>query len=189
MKKRCEWVGDNELMIKYHDKEWGLPCHNDKILFEYFILDTFQAGLSWLTIIKKRNNFRKAFDNFNVNKVAKYGVKDFNRLMKDAGIIRNRLKINSAILNAQKFLEVKKEFGSFSKYLWKFVNNKSIQNKHKHMKTLRANTPLSDEISVDLKKRGFKFVGSTIIYAFMQGMGMVNDHTIDCFRYGEVKRN
>ena len=186
MVKRCEWVGNYPDMIKYHDKEWGKPCHNDKILFEYIILDSFQAGLSWLTMIKKRENFRKAFDNFDYKKIAKYGKKDFNRLMKDAGIIRNKLKIQSAITNAQNFIKIQKEFGSFNKYIWKFVNNKPIKNKNKHMKDLRAHTPLSDEISKDLKKRGFKFVGSTIIYAFMQGMGMVNDHTVDCFRYNKV---
>jgi len=175
-------------MIKYHDKEWGKPCRSDKLLFEYIILDTFQAGLSWLTMIKKRENFRKAFDNFNCKKIAKYGKRDFNRLMKDAGIIRNRLKIQSAILNAQKFIDIQKEFGSFSKYFWKFVNNKPIQNKHKHMRELRASTPLSDKISKDLKERGFKFVGTTIIYALMQGMGIVNDHTKDCFRYKEVQK-
>ncbi len=186
MKKRCEWVGENALMIKYHDKEWGLPQHNDKILFEYFILDTFQAGLSWSIVLNKRENFRKAFSNYNLKKVAKYGKRDFNKLMKNSGIVRNRLKINAAIINAQKFLEVQKEFGTFSKYLWKFTNNKVIKNKHKHMSELRAHTSLSDKISKDLKERGFKFVGSTTIYAFMQGMGMVNDHTISCFRYKEV---
>ena len=187
-KKRCEWVGEYPDMVKYHDNEWGLPQHNDKILFEYIILDTFQAGLSWLTIIKKRNNFRKAFDNFDYKKIAKYDKKKFNNLMKDAGIIRNKLKIQSAIINAQKFIEIRKEFGSFDKYIWNFVNNKSIQNKHKHMKELRAHTSLSDKISKDLKERGFKFIGTTIIYALMQGMGMVNDHTIDCFRYKEVQK-
>ena len=175
-------------MVKYHDKEWGKPCRDDKLLFEYIILDTFQAGLSWLTMIKKRENFRKAFNDFNYKKIAKYGKRDFNRLMKDAGIIRNRLKIQSAIINAQKFMEIQKEFGSFSKYIWKFVDNKPIQNKHKHMKELRAHTALSDKISKDLKARGFKFVGTTIIYALMQGMGIVNDHTIDCFRYKEVQK-
>ncbi len=175
-------------MIKYHDKEWGKPCRDDKLLFEYFILDTFQAGLSWLTMIKKRENFRKAFDNFNVKKVAKYGKSDFNRLMKDVGIIRNRLKIQATIINAQKFIEVQREFGSFSKYIWSFVNNKPIQNKHKHMGELRAHTLLSDNISKNLKDRGFKFVGATIIYALMQGIGMVNDHTINCFRYREVQK-
>jgi DNA-3-methyladenine glycosylase I len=186
MKKRCQWVGKSETMIKYHDKEWGLPCHNDKILFEYFILDTFQAGLSWAIVLNKRKNFKKAFSNYNIRKVAKYGEKDFDRLVNDAGIVRNRLKIRAAITNAQKFLEVKKEFGSFSRYLWKFTDGKAIKNKFKKMSDLPARTELSDEISADLKKRGFKFVGSTIIYAFMQGMGMVNDHTTDCFRYGEV---
>ena len=188
MKKICGWVGSNPLMIRYHDKEWGLPQHNDKILFEYFILDTFQAGLSWSIVLRKRGNFRKALDNYNARKIAKYGKRDFNRLMKDEGIVRNKLKINAAITNAQKFLEVKKEFRSFSKYLWKFTNNKAIKNKFRKMTDLPARTPLSDRMSKDLKERGFKFVGSTIIYAFMQGMGMVNDHTTDCFRYKEVQR-
>ena len=186
MKKRCEWVGENKFMIKYHDKEWGLPCHNDKILFEYILLDGFQAGLSWMTIIKKRKNFKKAFSNFNVQKIAKYDEKDFERLMNDAGIVRNKLKIRAAITNAQKFLEVRKEFRSFSKYLWKFTDGKVIKNKFKKMSEIPARIELSDKISKDLKERGFKFVGSTIIYAFLQAMGMVNDHTVDCFRYGEV---
>ncbi len=189
MVKRCGWVGDYSDMIKYHDKEWGKPCRDDKLLFEYIILDTFQAGLSWLTMIKKRGNFRKAFDNFDYKKIAKYDKKKFDKLMDDAGIIRNRLKINSAIINAQNFMKIQKEFGSFSKYIWSFVNNKPIQNKNKHMSELRAHTELSDKISKDLKSRGFKFVGTTIVYAMMQGIGLVNDHTIDCFRYKEVQKN
>lgn len=189
MIKRCEWVGNYPDMIKYHDEEWGNPQHEDKILFEYIILDTFQAGLSWLTMIKKRENFRKAFDNFDYKKIAKYDERDFQRLMANAGIIRNKLKILGAIENAKRFMEIQKEFGSFDKYIWNFVNNKPIQNKHKHMRTLQSSTSLSDKISKDLKKRGFKFVGTTIIYALMQGMGMVNDHTIDCFRHKEVQKN
>ena len=187
MKKRCEWVGQNSLMIKYHDKEWGVPQHNDRILFEYLLLDTFQAGLSWSIILNKRKNFKKAFSNFNIRKISKYTKKDFNRLMKDSGIVRNRLKIQAAITNAQKFLEVKKRFGSFNKYIWKFTNHKTIKNKFKKMKNLPSRTKISDEMSKDMKKRGFKFVGSTICYAFMQGAGIVNDHTMDCFRYNKLK--
>lgn len=187
MKKRCEWVGQNSIMVKYHDKEWGVPQHNDKILFEYLLLDTFQAGLSWSIILNKRKNFKKAFSNFNIRKISKYTKKDFNRLMKDSGIVRNRLKIQATITNAQKFLEVRKRFGSFNKYIWKFTNHKTMENKFKKTKDLPSRTKISDEMSKDMKKRGFKFVGSTICYAFMQGAGIVNDHTIDCFRYNKLK--
>ena len=184
--KRCAWPGNNELMIQYHDEEWGVPLHNDKKLFEFLVLDAFQAGLSWQTIINKRKNFEKAFQNFEPEKIAKYKEKDFQRLMNDAGIIRNKLKIQSTIINAQKFLEVKKEFGSFNKYIWQFTKGKTIQNKHKTLKDLPAKTKESDAMSLVLKERGFKFVGSTICYAFMQAAGMVNDHVIDCFRYREL---
>ena len=184
--ERCEWPGEDELMIQYHDKEWGKPCHNDKKLFEYVILDTFQAGLSWRTILHKRENFRKAFHRFNPKKIAKYTTKDVKRLMNDAGIIRNRLKILGAITNAKKFFEVKKEFGSFDKYLWHFTNYKAIDNKLKHLRHIRATSKESDAMSKDMKEKGFKFVGSTVCYAFMQGAGMFNDHTIKCFRYREV---
>lgn len=188
-KQRCEWPGkEDSLMIEYHDKEWGTPCHDDLKLFEYVILDTFQAGLSWRTILHKRENFRKAFSNFNPEKIARYGEKEIKRLMKDAGIIRNRLKIISAIINAKKFLEVKREFGSFDRYLWQFVNHKTINNNLKHLKHIQATSKESDEMSKDMKKRGFKFVGSTTCYAFMQGAGMVNDHIINCFRHQEVQR-
>lgn len=189
MKNRCAWPGkveEESLMVKYHDEEWGNPCHDDKRLFEYLILDTFQAGLSWRTILNKRENFRKAFHDFNPKKIAKYTKKDVERLMKDAGIIRNRLKILSTIENAKKFLEMRKEFGSFDKYIWQFVNHRTIKNRWKSLKELPAMTKESDNMSRDMKSRGFKFVGSTICYAFMQGAGMVNDHTIDCFRYGEL---
>lgn len=186
MIRRCEWPGNNELMIQYHDEEWGMPLHNDKKLFEFLVLDTFQAGLSWSIVLKKRKGFEKAFDNFDVKKISKYDEKDFERLMQNPNIIRNKLKIRATITNAQQFLEIKKEFGSFDKYIWKFVNYKPIRNKFKTVKDLPATSKESDEMSKNLKKRGFKFVGSTICYAFMQAAGMVNDHIIDCFRYGEV---
>ena len=182
----CEWPSNNPLMIKYHDEEWGTPLHDDRKLFEYMILDAFQAGLSWNTIINKRENFRKAFHDFDFNKISKYHQKDVKRLLSDKGIIRNKLKINAAIINAIKFLEIQKEFGSFDKYIWGFVNHKPIKNKFKKLSELPPRTILSDKISEDLKKRGFKFVGSTICYAFMQAMGMVNDHMIYCFRHKEL---
>ena len=187
MKKRCAWPSDDDLMIKYHDKEWGAPLHNDKKLFEFLILEGFQAGLSWRTILHKRENFRKAFDNFDFNKVAKYDKRKINSLLKNAGIVRNKLKIEGAITNAKAFLQVRKEFGTFDKYIWRFVDGKPIQNKFKSLKELPAKTKLSDKISEDLKKRGFKFVGSTIVYAHMQATGMVNDHMVGCFRYGKQK--
>ena len=174
-------------MIKYHDKEWGVPLHKDKKLFEFLILEGFQAGLSWRTILHKRENFRKAFDNFDYNKVAKYNNRKINSLLKDAGIIRNRLKIAGSITNAKEFLKVRKEFGTFDKYIWSFVNGKPIQNNIKSLKELPAKTKLSDQISEDLRKRGFKFVGSTIVYAHMQATGMVNDHVVGCYRQKEIK--
>ncbi|MCW8806204.1 MAG: DNA-3-methyladenine glycosylase I [Ignavibacteriaceae bacterium] len=183
MKQRCPWPSDDDLMIKYHDKEWGVPLHNDRKLFEFLILEGFQAGLSWRTILHKRENFRKAFDNFDFNKIAKYNKRKINSLLKDAGIIRNKLKIESAITNAKAFLQVRKEFRTFDIYIWSFVNGKPIHNKFKSLKELPARTKLSDKISEDLKKRGFKFVGSTIVYAHMQATGMVNDHVTSCFRY------
>jgi len=182
-KIRCPWSANDTLYIKYHDTEWGVPVHNDKKLFEFLLLEGFQAGLSWRTILYKRQNFRQAFDNFDFNKVAKYDKRKFNSLMKDAGIIRNKLKIESAVKNAKAFIEVRKEFGTFDKYIWGFVDGKPIKNKFKSLKELPARTELSDIISKDLKKRGFNFVGSTIIYAHMQATGMVNDHLTTCFRY------
>ncbi len=182
---RCPWPANDELYIKYHDKEWGVPIHNDKKLFEFLLLEGFQAGLSWRTILYKRQNFRKVFDNFDFNKIAKYDKRKINSLMKDAGIIRNQLKINSAITNAKAFLAVRKEFGTFDKYVWGFVDGKPIKNKFKSTKEVPARTELSDLISKDLKQRGFNFVGSTIVYAHMQATGMVNDHLVDCFRYNE----
>jgi DNA-3-methyladenine glycosylase I len=186
-KIRYPWPSDDKLMIKYHDKEWGVPLHNDRKLFEFLILEGFQAGLSWRTILHKRENFRKAFDNFDYNKVAKYDKRKVNSLLKDAGIIRNKLKIEGAITNAKEFLHVRKEFRTFDKYIWSFVDCKPIQNKFKSLKELPAKTELSDKISDDLRRRGFKFVGSTIVYAHMQATGMVNDHVISCYRYNEIK--
>ncbi len=185
-KHKCGWcIGDN-LYEAYHDLEWGTPVKDDHELFEFLILETFQAGLSWITILKKRKNFRKAFDNFDYKKIAKYTQEKKDILLQDAGIVRNKLKVNATITNAQLFIEIQKEFGSFSAYIWAFVDGKPIKNKIKNYKDGPANTPLSDTISKDLKKRGFKFVGSTVIYAFMQATGMVNDHEISCFRYEEV---
>jgi len=182
-KIRCPWPSEDKLMIRYHDKEWGVPLHNDKKLFEFLLLEGFQAGLSWRTILHKRDNFRKAFDNFDFNKIANYDKRKINALLKDAGIIRNKLKINSAVSNAKAFITVRKEFGTFDKYIWRFVNGKPIKNKFKSLKELPARTELSDLISKDLKSRSFNFVGSTIVYAHMQATGMVNDHLVHCFRY------
>lgn len=173
-------------MIAYHDSQWGTPEHDDKKHFEAFVLDAFQAGLSWRTILHKRENFRKAFANFDFNKVAKFGAKDVKRLMKDAGIVRNRLKIEASIVNARKFLEIRDEFGTFDRYVWGFVGGKTIKNKHKKTSDIGATSKQSDALSKDLKKRGFKFVGSTIVYAYMQGVGLVNDHLMSCFRYRGV---
>ena len=184
--KRCNWPKDDALYIDYHDKEWGVPVYDDAKIFEFLLLETFQAGLSWITILRRRENFCKAFDDFNYHKVANYSDEKLEKLRQDAGIIRNKLKITAAKTNAIAFIEVQKEFGAFSKYLWNFVDGKPIQNNFKSMIEMPANTPLSDKISADLKSREFKFVGSTIVYAHMQAMGMVNDHTIDCFRYQEV---
>ena len=189
-KKRCTWPGKEEketLMIKYHDEEWGVPVHDDKLHFEYLILDGFQAGLSWRTILNKRQNFKNAFHGFNPEKIAKFTEKDVKRLMEDEGIIRNRLKIKGAVKNAMAFLKLQKEFGSFDKYIWQFTKNKTIHNKFTELKELPAQTEESDNMSKDLKKRGFTFVGPTICYAYMQAAGMVNDHVVDCFRYGELK--
>ncbi|MEK6925099.1 MAG: DNA-3-methyladenine glycosylase I [Nanoarchaeota archaeon] len=180
-KKRCPWVNDNPLMIKYHDEEWGSPLKEENKLFEFLILDAFQAGLSWNTIINKRKNFIKAFDNFNANKISNYTEKDKERLMQDAGIIRNKLKIESAIINAKAFLKLKETI-SFSNYIWSFVNNKPIKNKIETIKDYQSKTKESDSMSKDLKEKGFKFVGSTICYAFMQAAGLVNDHSVNCFR-------
>jgi len=187
-KKSCPWPSNNPLMVKYHDEEWGVPLHDDKKLFEFIILDAFQAGLSWNTIINKRKNFRKAFDNFNANKIAKYDKKKIKELLNDEGIIRNKMKINATVQNAKAYLEIKKEFGSFDKYIWQFTKGKTIDNKLSDLKKMPVTSKESDEMSKDLKKRGFAFVGSTICYAFMQAAGMVNDHLTYCFRHKEVKK-
>ena len=180
---RCAWSGSDPLYQKYHDEEWGVPVQDDRKFFEMLILEGAQAGLSWITILRKRENYRRAFDNFDAKKIAKYDSKKIEQLLQNEGIIRNRLKIAAAIQNAKCFLEIQKEFGSFDKYIWQFVNGKPIINKRKSLKNIPAMTNESDAMSKDLKKRGFKFVGSTICYAFMQAVGMVNDHTTDCFRY------
>ena len=182
---RCDWA-KNDLAIEYHDKEWGVPLHDDRLLFEFLILEGAQAGLSWDTILAKRENYRKAFDNFDPKKVAKYGDKKREELLGNAGIVRNRLKIKSATQNANAYLEVVKEFGSFDKYIWSFAGGKPNVNKCKTMEDVPAKTEISDAMSKDLKQRGFNFVGSTICYAFMQATGMVNDHVVSCFRYKEV---
>jgi len=187
-KQTCEWPGNDPLMIRYHDEEWGVPLHDDTKLFEFLVLDAFQAGLSWRTVLHKRENFRRAFDQYDVNKIASYSEPDIQRLLNDAGIIRNKAKINAAVENARRFLEVQKEFGSFDKYIWQFTEGKTIHNKHKILGDLPASTPLSDAMSNDLRKRGFKFVGTTICYAFMQAAGMVNDHLIQCYRHLEAEK-
>ncbi|MGC6437631.1 MAG: DNA-3-methyladenine glycosylase I [Flavobacteriaceae bacterium] len=184
--QRCGWCEGDALYEKYHDTEWGVPLYDDQKLFEFLILETFQAGLSWITVLKKRENFRTAFDHFDYNKIAQYNDIKFQELIQNKGIIRNRLKIKAAITNAQAFLKVREEFGNFSDYIWRFVNGKPIKNQISNYNQLPANTPLSDTISMDLKKRGFKFVGRTVVYAHMQAAGMVNDHETSCFRYDEV---
>jgi DNA-3-methyladenine glycosylase I len=183
MKKSCEWPGDNKLMIEYHDNEWGTPAHDDRKLFELLMLDNAQAGLSWQTVLNKRENYRKAFDNFEPAKIARYNKRKIDSLLKNPGIIRNRLKIEAAVANARAVLEIQKEFGSFDAYIWQFVNGTPIRNQWKTLKQIPATSPESDAMSKALKKRGFKFVGSTICYAFMQSAGLVNDHLIHCFRY------
>ena len=185
-KRRCSWSGNNNsLMIEYHDKEWGVPVHDDRRLFEFLILEGAQAGLTWQTVLNKRENYRRAFEGFHADKIACYGKEDVNRLLTDAGIIRNRLKIASTIQNARAFLKIQKEFGTFDVYIWQFVGGKPINHKIKTIKDIPTNTKESDVMSKDLIKRGFKFVGSIICYAFMQAVGMVNDHEIKCFRYKE----
>jgi len=186
-KKRCGWVNSNPLMIKYHDIEWGVPAHKDKYIFEKLILDCNQAGLSWEIILNKREGFKKAYCGFDYKKIAKFTERDIKRLLKDTGIIRNNLKIRAAVANAIGLLEIQKEFKSFDKYIWKFVNGNTIQNKWKKLSELPSLTDESQNMSKDLKKRGFKFVGPTVCYAFMQAIGMVNDHTTDCFRHKQLK--
>lgn len=186
--RRCGWA-TNELAMRYHDREWGVPVHDDRMLFEFLILEGAQAGLSWMTVLKKRENYRKAFDRFDPQKVARYNKAKIRKLLGDAGIIRNRLKIESAVTNAKAYLKVQEEFGSFDAYSWRFVDGKPIINRWKTLKQLPATSPISEAFSKDLKQRGFRFVGSTIMYAHMQAVGMVNDHTTDCFRYRELIRN
>jgi len=183
MKNRCDWPGDNKLMIEYHDTEWGVPLHDDRKLFEFLLLDNAQAGLSWQTILNKRENYRRAFDDFEPARIARYDERKIASLLKNAGIVRNRLKVGSAVTNARALLDVQAEFGSFDAYIWQFVDGKPIRNGCKTLKDIPCTSAESDAMSKDLKKRGFKFVGSTICYAFMQSAGMVNDHLTCCFRY------
>jgi DNA-3-methyladenine glycosylase I len=186
MKKRCAWAGTNPIYVKYHDTEWGIPLHDNRKLFEFLLLDGFQAGLSWVTILKKRSNYRKAFDHFVPEKIATYDLYKVKELLSNKGIIRNKLKIEASIQNAKSFLIVQKEFGSFDNYIWQFTGNQTIKNAWKTLAEIPAQTKESVAMSIDLKKRGFKFVGPTICYAFMQAAGMVNDHIVDCFRYSQV---
>jgi DNA-3-methyladenine glycosylase I len=185
---RCAWCGDDPLYQAYHDAEWGVPMHNDRTLFEFLILEGAQAGLSWITILKKRENYRAAFDGFDATRIARYDANKIESLLQDPGIVRNRLKVAAAVTNAQRFLEVQTEFGSFDNFIWQFVDGKPIHNARRSIAEVPASTPESDAMSKELKKRGFKFVGSTICYAHMQATGMVNDHTTDCFRYKELSK-
>lgn len=188
MKIRCPWANNDPLMIEYHDREWGVPVHDDSLLFEFLILEGAQAGLSWTTILKKRENYRLAFDNFDPEKVSEYNDQKIEELVENSGIVRNKLKIRSAIVNAKLLLEIQREYGSFDNYVWKFVDGKPIQNKWKKMEDIPSSTLESENMSSDLKNRGFKFVGPTICYAFMQAVGIVNDHLIDCFRHSELDK-
>jgi len=185
---RCAWAGSDPLYQEYHDREWGVPLHTDRVLFEMLILEGAQAGLSWITILRKRKNYRKAFDRFDPKKVARYDARKIASLLNDAGIVRNRLKVASAVSNAKAFLAVQKEFGSFERYIWRFVEGKPVINHFRSLKEVPARTPVSDAMSRDLRKRGFRFVGSTICYAFMQACGLVNDHETGCFRHRQVLR-
>ena len=185
--KRCEWANRSELEQSYHDNEWGVVIHDDRSLFEFLVLEGAQAGLSWSTILRKREGYRKAFDNFDARKISQYSENDVSRLLANPDIIRNKLKINATITNARAFLQVQEQFGSFDRYIWQFVNGRPIQNSWEKMTDIPSSTPESAAMSKDLQKRGFKFVGATICYAFMQAVGMVNDHVIDCFRYEELK--
>jgi DNA-3-methyladenine glycosylase I len=187
MVKRCWWCGDDELYMKYHDEEWGVPLYDNDRLFEFLMLEGAQAGLAWITVLRKREGYRALFDDFDANKIARYTDRKLDKLLQDPRIIRNRLKVYSARQNARAFLAVQEEWGSFSDYMWNFTNGKPIQNRRKTMADVPATTPLSDTISKDLKKKGFNFVGSTIVYAHMQATGMVNDHTADCFRHKECR--
>ena len=186
-KHKCGWCLGDPLYEAYHDSEWGVPVYDDATIFEFLILETFQAGLSWITILRKRENFREALDDFDYKKIANYDAKKLASLLENPGIIRNKLKVNATVTNAQAFIKIQEEFGSFSEYIWSFVNHEPIQNAVKIYKEAPATTAISDALSKDLKKRGFKFTGSTVVYAHMQATGMVNDHEVDCFRYAEVK--
>ena len=188
-KTRCSWCGDDPLYVEYHDTEWGVPFRDEQKMFEFLVLETFQAGLSWITVLRKRENFRKVLDNFDYKKIALYNEIKIAELLQDRGIIRNKLKVKATISNAVAFMKIQKEYGSFSKYIWGFVNDKPIQNNIKSMSEVKATSATSDKLSKDLKKRGFKFVGPTVVYAHMQATGMVNDHTVDCFRHKEVQIN
>lgn len=181
--ERCPWCGKDELYIKYHDEEWGVPVHDDNKHFEFLVLESAQAGLSWLTVLRKRENYRKAYDNFEPNKVAKYDENKINELLQNPGIIRNRKKIDASINNAKTFLQIQKEFGSFDNYIWKFVDNSPVINNWNSISELPASSELSDKVSKDLKLRGFKFLGTTIVYAYLQATGVINDHLLDCFRH------
>ncbi len=185
--KRCDWANRSELEQSYHDNEWGVEIHDDRTLFEFLVLEGAQAGLSWSTILRKREGYRRAFDNFDARKISKYSENTVSRLLTKSEIIRNRLKINAAVTNARAFLQVQKEYGSFDRYIWQFVNGKPVQNSWRKMTDIPSSTPESDAMSKDMQKRGFKFIGPTICYAFMQAVGMVNDHVVDCFRYKELK--
>ncbi len=187
-KVSCDWPGNDPLMIQYHDEEWGVPVHDDRKLFEFMVLDAFQAGLSWSTVLKKRENFRKAFDNFQPVIIAKFNESKIEELLQDAGIIRNKLKVRATVTNAQKFVDLQNEFGTFDKYIWQFTGGKTKINQREKLEDLPVNTVESDNMSMDLKKRGFKFVGTTICYAFMQAAGMVNDHMVYCKRYEEINK-
>ncbi len=188
MKTRCKWCGTDPLYVAYHDDEWGIPVHDDRLLFEFLILEGAQAGLSWLTVLKKRENYRKAFRSFDCELIARFTEKDISRLLSDSGIIRNRLKLESAVKNARGVMDIKEEFGSLDSYLWRYVEGIPVQNCWKTMAEIPPRTEISDAMSRDLKKRGFNFVGSTICYSFMQAVGMVNDHTTECFRYKEIRK-
>jgi DNA-3-methyladenine glycosylase I len=187
MKKRCGWAGTDELYVAYHDEEWGVPVHEDRVLFEFLLLEGAQAGLSWATILKKRENYRKAFAGFDPLKVARFDRRRIERLLRDPGIVRNRLKVESTVMNARAFLKVQKEFGSFDAYQWRFVDGRPLRNRWRSLAEIPPRTELSDLFSKDLKQRGFSFVGSTIVYSHMQAVGMVNDHLTSCFRYRQIR--
>ncbi len=186
--QRCDWCGDDNLYLRYHDKEWGVPVHSDRKLFEFLILEGVQAGLSWITVLRKRPAYREAFDRFDFIKVANFNQRKIDTLLKNRGLVRNRLKMQAAVKNARAFIEVREEFGTFNRFIWQFTDGETIHNRFRSMQEVPANTPISDAMSKELKRRGFTFVGSTICYAFMQATGMVNDHLVDCYRYQQLKQ-